>query len=130
MSFKGSTSCGIYAMHVTSNTLKMSLAEANTFASGVCLLQGWKWLTDRNNGGFCLKTMGYGLASILSTDCLSPQTVGLHFLNFSRLPKMTREDFCASPWNLPRKLSIGSAFMSEMILTASMIQQANGSSFF
>ncbi|KAJ7010568.1 hypothetical protein NC653_001122 [Populus alba x Populus x berolinensis] len=34
-SFKGSASCGIYAMHVTSNTLKMSLAEANTFASSL-----------------------------------------------------------------------------------------------
>jgi len=92
------------------------------FATGVKMVDG--------NGGFCLKAVGYGLAPILSTDCFSPQTAGLHFLNFSRLPEMTREDFCASPWNLPRKLSLGSAFMSEMILTASMIQQANGSSFF
>ncbi|KAJ6962328.1 hypothetical protein NC652_001093 [Populus alba x Populus x berolinensis] len=54
------------------------------FATGVKMVDG--------NGGFCPKAAGHGLAPILSTDCLSPQTAGLHFLNFSRLPKMIRED--------------------------------------
>jgi len=88
------------------------ICRQRMFATGVKMVDG--------NGGFCLKAVGYGLAPIQSTYCFSPQTAGLHFLNFSRLPKMTREDFCASPWNLPRKLSLGSAFMSEMILTASI----------